>query len=36
MEWKESVIAPSYKKGDKTDCNNYRGLSLLSTTYQIL
>jgi hypothetical protein len=22
-EWKESVIVPIYKKGDKTDCSNY-------------
>jgi hypothetical protein len=27
-EWKESTIVPIHKKGDKADCNNYRGVSL--------
>ena len=34
-EWKESIIVPIHKKGDKKDCNIYRGFSLLPTTYKI-
>jgi hypothetical protein len=35
-QWKESIIVPVHKKGDKTDCSNYLVLSLLSTLYKIL
>ena len=34
-EWK-SITVPNYKKGDKTECRNYKGTSLLPTTYKIL
>jgi hypothetical protein len=35
-QWKEYMIVPIHKKGDKTDCNNYRVISELSTPYKIL
>jgi hypothetical protein len=35
-QWKKSIIVPVHKKGDKTYCNNYRGISLLSTSYKII
>jgi len=35
-EWKESIFIPIYKRRDKPDCNNFRGISLLSTTYKML
>jgi hypothetical protein len=35
-QWKESIIVPAHTNSDKTDCNNYPGISLLSTSYNIL
>jgi hypothetical protein len=32
-QWKESIIVPVPKKGDKTDCSNYWGILLLSTYF---
>jgi hypothetical protein len=34
-QWK-SIIVPLHKKGVKTNCNTYRGISLLSTSYKML
>jgi hypothetical protein len=35
QQWKESIIVSIYKKGDKTGCNNYRGISL-TQVYAVL
>jgi hypothetical protein len=35
-EWKEPIIVPTYKKGDKTDCSDYTGISHLPNTYKIV
>jgi hypothetical protein len=35
-QWKESIIVPFHKQGDKSDCDKYNGISLLSTSYKIL
>jgi hypothetical protein len=35
QQWKEYIIVPIHEKGD-TDCNNYRGISPLSTAYEIV
>jgi hypothetical protein len=36
MEIAWCQVKKSYKKGDKTDCSNYRGISVLPTMYKIL
>ncbi|KAK6032379.1 reverse transcriptase [Ostertagia ostertagi] len=33
--WKRSIIVPIHKKGDITECKNYRGISLLSVVGKV-
>jgi hypothetical protein len=33
--WKQSIIIPMFKKGSKTDPDNYRGITLLNTTLKL-
>jgi len=35
-KWEESIVVSCSQNGDKTVCSNYRGTSLLPTTYKIL
>jgi hypothetical protein len=35
-QWKDYIIVPTYRKGDKTDLTNYWVISLFLTTFRIL
>src|SRR5215510_11928017 len=34
-EWRNAVITPIFKKGDRREPKNYRGISILNTCYKI-
>ena len=36
QQWKDAIIKVLYKKSDRSNCNNYRGISLLSHAGKVL
>jgi len=35
-EWKETIIIPTHKRGDRDRCENYRGIALGNASFRIL
>jgi len=35
-EWKETIIVPIHKRGDRDRCENYRGIAIGNAAYKIL
>jgi hypothetical protein len=36
QQWEESTVIFIYRQVDETDCSNYKGITLLPTTYTVL
>ena len=34
-DWSKDLMCPVFKKGDKTECSNYRGMSLMSHALKV-